>query len=139
MRTITKEEAVTLHRKMWNEIADMIKDGVHHAMVMDYKREALDRLGVERGTHDRPLNHCYCCEYSKQNEVTNKVGCIHTCPISWIGKDKETSQWSNTCGHDDSPYSKFTHALSIHNGGQDFTKAEQYAREVANLPERPEV
>lgn len=137
MRTITKEEAITLHRKMWNEIADMIKEGIHYSLVMEYKREALDRLGVERGVHERPLNHCYCCEYSEQNAVRGVHGCPN-CPLEWSTQER-VGAVNPTCGWDDSPYSKFVYALPASDNFERLEKLEQYAREVANLPERTEV
>lgn len=135
MRTITKEEAVTLHRKMWNEIANMIHEGIQYTLVSAYKEGALDRLGIERTDAKRPLQNCFACEYAKQNVECNMCLCS-SCPLNWTGAEHRWD-WKN-CQDEGSPYRKFTYALSVHKG-LDYEKAEQYAREIANLPERTEV
>lgn len=134
MRKLTREEAVSLHRQMWNEIANLLHEGKHYTVVMEYKRQALYRLGISDALHEKPLNHCFCCEYSNQNGKVGDVGCP-LCPLHWADTDRPCM---NTCGHDDSPYSKFTLSLSVFRG-VDYEKAEQYAREIANLPERTDV
>lgn len=126
MRTITKEEAIALHRQMWNQIADMLEAGEKIGFVGTCKQEALDRLGIPR--NERPELNCYCCEYNKQNKVDNVCG---KCPLNWTGAEHA---WEDSCGFDEAPYQQFCIALNR----EDYDKATKLAREIANLPERKE-
>ena len=105
---MTKQEALENHRKLWNWIADK---------TMERKRRVEKFEYFEENGIDMILNGCYCCKYDSQ---FNNL-CDH-CPIDW-GND------NNDCCYKNSPYNKWSFEY-------DYLKAAQYAREIANLPER---
>lgn len=105
---LTREHAITEHRKMWNWIADetnRLKRKVK-------KYEYFDTMGI----HDIPLNGCYCCEFNRRS---NSYHCGIDCIINW-GKflgctDSYFAEWANT---------------------DDWKESARFARIIANLPER---
>lgn len=109
---MTKSEAISKHRQLWNTIAEMIESGVRYYSAFEYKIEALKRIGEERYLH----SNCYLCGYI----LTNDLAC-HQCPLKW--KHIE-------CG--DSEYKDFENAL--YHGC--YGSAYRIAREIANLPEK---
>ena len=109
---MTKQEALTKHRTMWNLIADMIEAGEIYDDVIKYKDEALKKMKEEH----RPIWLCYCCDYAK--------GCSD-CPVIW-GNSKEKCEAAE--------YGSFKNSLKAGN----YIKAASIAREIANLPEREE-
>lgn len=117
---MTREEALTGHRKLWNEIADMIERGEKKEHVWDYKHDALIHLGEERDIDAG----CYLCHYGNRHEKEIRVwSCKACCPVQWSGM---------SCGQSNSEYKLFETAL--YNG--EFTQAAILARKIANLPER---
>lgn len=115
---LTKEQALYLHRKLWNTLADKI---------LEWKRP------VEKWEifvlYDWPKVYadCWCCEYSET---------CHRCPIDW-GNFAEICDWVS------SPYKKWRDKMDIYRmmrrvkiSREDLEKLSKYAREVANLPER---
>lgn len=73
---LTKEEAISRHRLMWNYIAD---ESVRARTRID-KDDALDHFGWK----ETPFNRCWCCEYADQ---TYKRWCPHNlcayCPLDF--------------------------------------------------------
>ena len=115
MKKLTKKEAIKLHRKLWNWVADetlRLKRKVK-------KEEYFYRNHIDR--EDIPKNKCYCCEYDeqKQDKCTNK-SCKY-CPISWGNRDNDCEKPSY--------YSEWNYAI-------DYKEAAEYARKIANLSER---
>ncbi|SDY29880.1 hypothetical protein [Eubacterium barkeri] len=111
----TKSEAVRRHRKMWNWIADetdRLKFKVE-------KCEYFYNFEIE----DIPSLECYCCEYLFN---LGNCKCLNGCPIDWgnyFGCQKPCLEslyklWCLEC---------------------DWQKAANLAREIANLPERPDM
>lgn len=120
---LTKEQALYLHRKLWNTLADKI---------LEWKRpvekwEIFDLYGWPEAQAD-----CWCCEYGEQI----KPACRH-CPIKWVNGE------FNNCRCFDSPYKKWEWQMTINRGRKPFEylcldELAGYAREIANLPERKE-
>lgn len=72
---LTKEQAISEHRKMWNWIADKIEKEKECQEIGDLKEEYC----IE---NDFLLkNDCFCCEYTKNN--------CDNCPIEWKSVLKE--------------------------------------------------
>lgn len=113
---MTREEALTGHRKLWNEIADMIERGYHYDNDLLYKYDALHHLGDEEML--RKGRFCYLCE----DDSIDK-SCVNNCAVVWKRE---------TCMHNDSEYQKFQKLLMT----RDYTQAAILARKIANLPER---
>lgn len=120
---LTKEQTLYLHRKLWNTLADKI---------LEWKRpvekwEIFDLYGWPEVYAD-----CWCCEYDAQF----KPACDH-CPIKW------TNGRYNHCTCCDSPFSKWNYRMQINRGCKqlvywDLDELADYARKIANLPERKE-
>ena len=109
---MTREEALAGHRKLWNEIADMIENGSRKYNSHLYVQAALERLGEEI---DQGVG-CYICAYAKQNEKEiGKWACGFDCPLK--------------CRNEKQLFEK---ALCL----CDYTQAAFLARTIANLPER---
>lgn len=114
---MTREEALAGHRRLWNEIADMIESGVKHDFACTYKQEALSRIGEKRFLE----NDCYLCEYVCENEdIVNRR---RNCLVVWGAQE---------CSHKNSEYHLFI--MAIYN--RDYPAAAQMARKIASLPER---
>lgn len=108
---MTKQEALTKHRTMWNLIADMIEAGERHDHAYKYKTEALKKMEEEY----LPIASCYCCAYAKD---------CSECPVIW-----GNSKWMSCL---ETEYGSFENSLKAGN----YIKAASVAREIANLPER---
>lgn len=117
---MTREEALAGHRKLWNEIADMIERGVKRDHANYYKEKALEHLGEERSI----AGNCYLCEYADNHEEKISVwSCKFDCPVEWYG---------GSCMFRKSEYKLFERAIEA----QNYTIAAILARKIANLPER---
>lgn len=70
---LTLEEAVENHRKLWNEIARIIKEtGIRKWERVDYlKTQALRNLGMPTDIK----NQCFLCEYANWDSLTKCQGC----------------------------------------------------------------
>lgn len=66
-KKLNRDEAIKLHRTMWNLIAEEKCD----------KREALYILG-----YSGLLNMCFCCQYSFE-QTYNTIKMCEKCPIDW--------------------------------------------------------
>lgn len=116
---MTREEALSGHRKLWNEISDMIESGVRFFTAENYKEEALFRIGEE--TNWMKAN-CYCCHYAQ--------GICHVCPVVWNGEDESEDFMCDETGIGE--YAEFKEILYERN----YPAAAEVARKIANLPER---
>lgn len=116
---LTKERAITLHRRMWWWIG--LKTLKEKRCVE--KNEWFERFGLERVTCG-----CYCCKYSvdKAYELFVYPVCDN-CPIDWGGigceGEKEQGLFSLWCG-------------AFKDGN--WQEAAKLALQIAELPEREE-
>lgn len=128
---MTKEEAIVNHRRLWNEIADMLDRGERYDHVDVLKRQALNNIGEENDIH----NNCYCCEYAKND--------CRKCPVIW--NNERYYDYMCETGYDDifddlydvkdkSEWANFLILIKQ----KDYDIAAEIAREIANLPERSE-
>lgn len=113
---MTREEALAGHRKLWNEIADMIESGVRTSSIA-YKYLALKNLKEERDI----FLICYLCEYIYGNN--ENLNCPTHCPVVW---------GDTGCNNNRAEHKLFNRAISY----EDYTSAAILARTIANLPER---
>lgn len=113
---LTKEQAITEHRKMWNWIADQIEYLQTVVDIHDYKKEYC----VNHKFYD-VLNWCFLCDYTD-------VECDR-CPLKWpsnlsfpcegrIGDSRNLGLWWKC-------------KIS-----EDWQEQAALARQIANLPER---
>lgn len=103
---LTKEEAISEHRKMWNWIADETENHKRKVLKIEYFYENNIKI--------IPLSHCYCCQYI--NDTSEH--CNNNCIIDWGESNYclngDYKKWSDTC---------------------DWEEAARLARIIANLPE----
>lgn len=117
---LTREEAISKHRKMWNWIADRIEEEKEYQDIEDLKIEYCDREGF-----DDIENNCFCCEY------TNCV--CEFCPIKWESK-VENYMCVDKYKEDD-----YEGIYWICCDEEDWKEQAKLARQIANLPERENV
>lgn len=77
---LTFDEAVSLHRQMWNDMLTTYGDTPHLYTRMDFKEEWLDKHG-----YSDVRQNCFLCEYVTQMQPRyRKHRCfIDDCPIKW--------------------------------------------------------
>ena len=112
MKTLTKSEAISNHRKLYHWIATETRKQKRKV----HKSEYFDFYNVP--DTDIPQNYCYCCEYDEQQL---SGACFH-CPIDW-GNEK--------CGVAGSLFKQW-HACN----DKDWKRAADLADKIAELPER---
>lgn len=124
---LTKEQALYLHRKLWNTIADKILEF---------------GIPVEKWEiflmYEWPKIHadCWCCEYGRQQYAIDGISsCVH-CPIRWTSENKY-------CHSFGSPYDKWNTKMimAMWPKRTNFNKTEieelaGLARQIAELPEK---
>lgn len=126
-----KENAIQLHRDLWNRIADMIDNGEvtldDISSIDSLKAKVLKQLGIDRHI----ISNCPACEYGAFLNDNDNIGAkpCDYCPIQWTSNvnqymciDKERN--------DDGLglYSEFEYCDTLED-------ASTLARRVANLPE----
>ena len=97
MKTITQEEAIMLHRKMWKHMKLMLGDKPDPCARLSFKW----RWITEHGLKNKVKLICFLCEYVHQRSDTCKQ-----CPINWGNDPKSTltrygckgnkTDWENT-------------------------------------------
>ena len=127
-QNFTREQAITKHRQRWNWIADETIKRKRRIIKMDYFNENLDK------NEEPPLAGCYACQYSAEQRgiISFSKNMCQFCPIDW---------------HSDSPYAmcmnKDEHSFRSNTFAawsetNNWKKAAELARQIAELPERKE-
>lgn len=79
--SLTKEEAIRQHRKMWNWIANKLKseETKSHLFITGYKKEYAETYfpGMEIQAN------CFLCEYSENQLKTEDEYKCYYCPLKW--------------------------------------------------------
>ena len=114
---LTREEAVSEHRKMWNWIADRIEEEKEYQDINYLKKEYCDIKGFHCET-----NNCFCCEYTNIN--------CSLCPIEW-GSEVENLMCLDQYKEYDN---EGLYLLCCDE--KDREEQAKLARQIANLPER---
>lgn len=118
---LTKERAITLHRRMWRWIG--LKTLREKRCVR--KEEWFERFGLKT-----IYNDCYCCEYARQffpYSDWRNTRCFY-CPIDWGGE----SCINNECGDGNGLF-------NLWEATGDWQEAGKLALQIAELPERKEI
>ena len=123
---MTKEEAVAKHRKLWNEIADMLERGERYDHTDTLKEKALHNIGENNDIY----NKCYCCEYTRKN-------CLK-CPIIWNNNSRNNFMCETGEDYYDTSNSEWLNFWILIKE-RDYDLAAEVARDIANLPERKEI
>ncbi|MFR2774804.1 MAG: hypothetical protein ACLTBR_03120 [Anaerostipes sp.] len=122
MKKLTREEAISLHRKMWNWIADeMEKMGKFINKYSYFKAMKIP---------DCPDYLCYCCEYAiQQNNGELRSRCKH-CPLDWESKyDLFMCSQIEELDDGEGLYERWEECENVKEGVK-------LARQIANLEER---
>lgn len=124
---LTREQAITEHRKMWRWIADETE-----------KRKCIVSKPEYLCVHDFDEHiayDCFCCEYAEQENFKNFPYlhfCYH-CPINWGSR---VSTFMCICSVDYTKegglYAEWANAAKV----DDWRTAAALARQIAELPER---
>lgn len=134
---LTKKQAIEEHRKMWNWIADAIKNKEDYSavvsrydwqsIIVDLKRHYL--LNYKGQKYKDIYTYCFCCEYADNVRNDDNNFCRY-CPVIWSGST------GYCCGK----YAEYIELVSLH-GHSDENKEKAYklALKIANLPEREDV
>lgn len=112
---MTREEAIKNHRKMWNWIADQIRDGRKDVTISHLKEKYL----IEHNFIPALIfHHCFCCEYVLQESNDYDDYC-ESCPFIW-GNEKHCED-GYFCENEGWNWAVFN---------------KENAKEIANLPEK---
>lgn len=76
---LTKQEAIRLHREMWNWIAEQYENGSEETV--EYLKDAY----CEINNYDAYCN-CFCCEYAMYKNEESSIRCA-SCPLIWGNED----------------------------------------------------
>lgn len=77
---LTKQEAIGLHRKMWNWIAEQYEKGSCKT-INELKEEYLYEI---RGESNIINCDCYCCEYADSLKLKHRC---YGCPLVWTEEE----------------------------------------------------
>lgn len=124
---LTRKQAITEHRKMWNWIADQIIKLRKLIDVYSYKKAYLYR---KRLFDIR--NNCFLCEYSKSYFYS----LCKNCPLDW-GYVADDVEWFCPC--EGNPFSSNEEEYGLWwkcQKAKTWEEQARIAREIANLPER---
>lgn len=113
---LTREQAITEHRKMWNWIADEIE---RLKTVCNINILKFDYLTESKFKNEAILSWCFLCEYSYKNK-DNKDNICELCPVisSIKGIGCLNGLYSLVCR------------------SENWQEQAKFARQIANLPER---
>lgn len=117
---LTREEAISEHRKMWNWIADEIEKEKKYQDINCLKEEYCDREGFCYLT-----NNCFCCEYTNIN--------CSLCPIEWGSEVEDLMCLDQYKEYDNEGL------YALCRDELDWREQAKLARQIANLPERENV
>ena len=119
---LTKKQAIVNHRKMWNWTADKTEERGKKVQKADYFRE--------NGITDKVHSLCFCCEFARQFIFSGKK-CVF-CPIKW-GNNKNAT----CCIDGEGSLGIYNNFIESSVDDIDGYGSVQLAREIANLPEKP--
>lgn len=119
---MTREEAICLHRAMWNWIADVIEEKQCVQFISYLKQQFI----YEKTPYDEVYCDCFCCEFKFQNhnELRDLDNCL-LCPLDW-GTDYEDYY---PCEYRNGLWTLCCYC-------SDWKEQAVLARKIANLPER---
>ena len=130
---LTKEQAITEHRKMWNWIADQYKNGCIK-YIYEVEQRYIDEC--TNYSSDEIESDSFCCEYSNQNDVSDSCD---SCPLVWGNVTGFAycleSYEINKDGDVRGMYAKVADE-TWDSSEIDFDKVYKLCKQIANLPER---
>lgn len=96
MKNLTRDEALRLHRKMWDDMKKKLGDNPTHNDRSKFKAKWVRTNGFKdlvSNTYD-----CFLCKYTSQRrqeeDAENRETCLcHYCPIDWNYKEQEATDF----------------------------------------------
>lgn len=135
MEKLSREEAIRLHREMWNWIADEEEKG-NNVEKMDFIFLEADEFVDDYWGSIEIDCYCFCCEYAKQKADENgeeyDYRCKY-CPLEWENANKDLLFMC--CDNEEKNDDEGLYCLWNDKDIPPIEKA-KYARQIANLPER---
>ena len=132
---LTKEQAIQMHRKMWNWIADAYENGIIRP-IQEAKKEYLNITGNENISGD-----CFLCDYTGPSDCNHNYAFdCSKCLLDW-GTPTNSSATEGFCvdklyyNDEDGLYGQLL-GLTDENSTYCCKDAANLARQIANLPER---
>ncbi len=127
---LTREQAISEHRKMWRWIAEETE-----------KRKELVRKKEYMAiffTFDEVFSHCFCCDYAanKYNRSDFNGSYCDYCPIDWGSKTEDLMCMDKERIDDDRGLYALWYNIQFYD---DYKRAAELARQIAELPERKEL
>ena len=132
---LTKKQAIEEHRKMWNWIADAIKNKEDwpavvscynwSSIIVYLKRHYLFNYKGQKYKDIRAS--CFCCEYDAYYDDDIHLHKCRHCPVIW----------RSSTGYCCDDYGEYTELTSLYGySDENRRKAYKLALKIANLPER---
>ena len=132
MRTLTKDEAIELHRKMWRWIAEETEKLGRKV----YKWEYFKAMGIDE--NDVPIYDCYCCEFDILERFNRHcTSNCEECPLDW-GAGYETGYIEVNCLTIEYFYVQRFGYFRRWVNTKSPEEAAELARIIAELPEKEE-
>lgn len=124
MKKLTREEAIELHKKMWNWIADETE----RTGLLISKSDYFMLAGAQ--CRSIPAHTCYCCEYDRHRNSLNHNGRCKYCPLDWGSKcNLLMCIYKEKKGDNNGLYARWLRT-------QDIKERVKLARQIANLEVR---
>lgn len=83
-RELTREEAIELHRKMWQDMRAEIGDDPYKSDRLAFKEKWIEK----HFPNEHVRSDCFLCEYAQYTDRANATGAIcDGCPIAWNSHD----------------------------------------------------
>lgn len=123
---LTKKQAITEHKKMWNWIADFIEQ-VCEVVRIDILKESYCEKRKINLIHD-----CFCCQYDHNKSGDYYEPCKN-CPIDWGSKTKEYMCQDIEIEDDYKGLYWLCHEAKT------WQEQAALARKIANLPKRTDI
>ena len=153
--TLTKQEAIEGHRKMWNWIADRLEKATPRDTFDVYNL----KMEYEELHNLKLFCSCYLCEYARKKSLDEDIDlykrCVY-CPLLWE-ENKSNTDFICEYGNGIEQYDddiidvlKTFHSDVMGDFGlwnvcdflaekRHYDKAARLARKIANLPEKDEI
>lgn len=130
---LTKEQAIQMHRKMWNWIADQYKNGCIK-FIYEVEQRYIDECTNYSSNEIESLS--FCCEYTNQNDEEDSC---NMCPIAWDKIAGYCACLQKSKLNEDGDFAGLYQKVTNETGDSseiDFDKVYKLCKQIANLPER---
>ena len=117
---LTREQAITEHRKMWRWIAEQYEN---ESDISPHQLKKIYLLKNGYGDSFLILNRCFLCEYAKELWYAE----CRSCPLIWGTTD--------CMGNSDEHSGLYGQLIDCYLN-RDIEKCAQLARQIAELPEK---